>query len=140
MNRMFIIAVALFALMAGLMPAQVIAPASAMDHAQHQACIKECHTCGEVCKKAISYSKKKGGALANAKHINALEDCASACRISEDYMTRNSDLMKKTCALCEEVCRKCAESCDQFKDDAEMKACAEECRKCADSCKKMQES
>jgi hypothetical protein len=138
MNRMFLVAMALFALMAGFLP-QTIASASAMDHAQHAACIKECHTCGQVCAKTLAYCKKKGGAHADRKHLSALEDCVSACKLSEDFMKRGSDLMKKSCALCEEVCRKCAETCDTFKDDAQMKACAEECRKCADSCKKMQE-
>lgn len=139
MNRMFLVAIALFALMAGFLP-QTIAPASAMDHAQHQACIKECNSCAAMCKDTLAYCKKKGGSHVEKKHITALEDCIATCKISEDFMKRGSDLMKKTCALCEEACRKCAESCDTFKDDPKMKACAEKCRKCADSCKKMQES
>jgi len=136
MNRMFYIALALFALLAGYLPTQTFA----MDHAQHEACIQACHSCGQKCEDTIAYCKKKGGAHTEAKHISTLEDCAAACKMSEDFMKRGSAMMKQTCALCEEACRKCAESCDTFKDDAQMKSCAEECRKCADSCKKMQES
>lgn len=136
MNRMFFIAVALFALMAGFLPSQTFA----MDHAQHAACMKECNTCAAKCEDTIAYCKKKGGSHVEAKHIAALEDCVIACKNSETFMKRGSSLMNKACALCEEACRKCAETCDTFKDDKVMKDCADECRKCADSCKKMQES
>lgn len=136
MNRMFFIALALFAMFAGFVPSQIYA----MDHAQHAACIKECNSCAKKCEQTLAYCKKQGGKHVEAKHIKALEDCIQTCKISEDFMKRGSDLMNDTSALCEKACRKCAESCDTFKDDKVMKECAEKCRQCADSCKKMQES
>ncbi len=135
MNRMFLIALALIALFAGFLPT----PSTAMDHAQHAACMQTCNSCAEICEKTLAYCKKQGGKHAEASHINALKDCIATCKISEDFMKRGSSLMNKTSALCEEACRKCAEACDTFKDDKVMKDCADECRKCADSCKKMQE-
>lgn len=138
MNRMFFIALAMLALIAGYLPSQVFSPASAADHSQHAGCMTTCHACAEKCKETIAYAKKKGGEYVNPTITNALQDCVTSCNASADYMKRGSSFVAKSCAFCEEVCRKCAEVCDTFKDDKQMKSCADECRKCAESCKEMQ--
>lgn len=100
-------------------------------------CENECKTCASVCEKTLAYCKKQGGKHVEAAHTDAIKDCISACKLSEEFMGRGSSLMSKSCGLCKEACLKCAETCETFKGDKTMKACADECRKCAKSCDKM---
>jgi len=100
-------------------------------------CHSACSKCQEVCETTLAYCSKQAGEHKNTAHIKALQDCIATCKMSEDFMTRGSQLSHSVCNLCEEACKKCAESCETFKDDKQMKACAEECRKCAESCQTM---
>lgn len=102
-----------------------------------KSCDAECKKCQQVCEETLAYCKKKGGKHAEKAHLTALEDCIQGCKLSDNFMERQSAKHVKACGFCAEVCKSCAESCDQFKDDKQMAKCAEECRKCADSCTKM---
>ena len=99
-------------------------------------CIDECVRCNEVCLSTIPYCLEQGGHHAAEAHIVLLQDCATICRTSADFMLRGSDEHPRICAACAAICRRCADECDQFDDDV-MSACAEECRRCAESCERM---
>jgi hypothetical protein len=99
-------------------------------------CASECKTCASECEKTLAYCLKQGGKHKESKHIQALKDCIATCKISQDFMSRGSDLSSQTCAVCAEACKRCAESCATFKDKA-MQQCADECKKCEESCASM---
>ena len=103
----------------------------------HSGCLTSCHDCAAVCINTLAYCHKQGGKHIDPAHLKAMTDCIATCKLSEDFMDRNSPLMEKACALCKDACLKCADACDTFKGDKTMQNCAEECRKCADSCQKM---
>jgi hypothetical protein len=104
---------------------------------EYGSCHSACAKCEEVCQTTLTYCLKQAGAHKESAHIKAIQDCIATCKLSQDFMTRGSDLSKSVCNLCEDACKRCADSCDTFKDDKTMKACAEECRKCAKSCENM---
>ncbi|MFH1185337.1 MAG: four-helix bundle copper-binding protein [Chloroflexota bacterium] len=105
--------------------------------AEMQQCIQNCTNCRSICVQTIEHCLRMGGKHVEASHVKSLSDCADACRISADFMLRDSALYTQVCGVCAEACARCAESCAQFGDDAQMKACAEECRRCAASCREM---
>ncbi len=100
-------------------------------------CQTTCKDCAAVCETTLAYCRKQGGQHVTAAHLNALRDCIATCKLSADFMNRNSDAMKESCFLCKEICERCAASCDAFKDDPKMKECSDTCRKCAKTCEKM---
>jgi hypothetical protein len=100
-------------------------------------CAEECRTCADMCEKTLSSCEKQGGKHTEAKHLNVLKDCISACKTSHDFMKRGSEFQNMHCNMCQSVCEKCAQSCESFKGDKQMKACADKCRTCATACKKM---
>lgn len=102
-----------------------------------ESCKAVCRSCQTVCEKTLAYCKKKGGKHTEAKHLDTLKDCITACKTSADFLSRKSANHMKSCAFCAEICRACAASCEAFGDDKQMKDCAAECRKCAESCEKM---
>ncbi len=113
---------------------------SAKDEASHptmKSCIEECKRCQKVCEETLAYCKKKGGKHAGKAHLNVIQDCIQSCKLSADYMTRESANHMQSCGFCAEICKACAETCEQFKGDKQMEKCAQECRKCAESCEKM---
>jgi len=103
----------------------------------HGGCMTECNKCQSTCEDTLKYCDKQGNAHSDAKHINAIKDCISTCKLSKELLSRGSDLAAQTCGLCAEACKRCAESCASFKDDKKMQACAEECRKCETTCANM---
>ncbi len=121
---------------AGLSPGAFARDASG-GSAGAEACQKDCGHCASVCEDTLAHCKKQGGKHAEAKHVKTMTDCLSLCKMSDDFMSRGSELSGKVCGLCKDACLKCAESCETFKGDKTMKNCADECRKCAQSCGKM---
>lgn len=103
-----------------------------------QQCIKDCRECERVCKETMAHCLKMGGKHAETEHIGSLKDCVETCKLSTDFMERDSHLSPKACQLCAEACDRCAESCESVDpSDSTMKSCAEMCRRCAESCRKM---
>lgn len=96
-----------------------------------------CKACVAECQKALDYCNKKGGQYTQNSVISALKDCITACKASEDYLSRGSNQSGKSLNICVEACMNCAKTCEAFKDDNTMRACADECRKCAGNCQKM---
>lgn len=105
-----------------------------------QQCIQDCHECGSTCQETISYCLRMGGRHVELSHMKLMIDCAEICRVSENYMLRDSAFSAAICAVCAEVCQRCAESCAQFTGDTMMQDCAEVCRRCSASCQRMVES
>ena len=110
-----------------------------MDHmpSSMQACIQNCTDCYQVCAHVMEHCLTKGEKYTEPKHIKLLQDCASICNLSADFMIRNSDLHTSTCRTCAEICKACAVSCETFAGDPVMQTCAEVCRKAAASCEEM---
>ena len=117
-----------------------------MPHAQQpqalsqemQKCIDACLECHRICLETVNHCLIMGGKHAEASHIKRLLDCAQACQLSADLMTRQSDLHARMCALCADFCDACAADCEAIDpNDTLMKRCAEVCRRCAASCRAM---
>lgn len=104
---------------------------------EHGGCLMSCRSCASVCEKTINYCRQQGGKHAEDSHLNAISDCIQACKLSENFMKRGSQMSGQACKFCREACLKCAETCDAFAGDKVMKDCADECRKCAQSCEGM---
>jgi hypothetical protein len=102
-----------------------------------QESIAACQACHEVCLETMTHCLGHGGPHAAPQHIAALLDCAESCRLSADFMLRDSHLSGRACGFCAEVCLRCAESCEQFGDDVALRRCAELCRQCAQICRRM---
>lgn len=100
-------------------------------------CIQNCTDCHNICVQTTVYCMQMGGKHIDAAHLENLLDCAEMCRMSADFMLRNSVLHTQVCGVCADACASCAESCAQFEDDAQMQTCAEQCRRCAESCHDM---
>ncbi len=99
-------------------------------------CIDECLLCYRTCVQTTIHCLNEGGKHAEPARIRLLADCASACKVSADFLLRGSAYQKEMCALCADICGNCAADCDRFTESF-MKRCAQVCRQCAESCKKM---
>ena len=114
-----------------------------MPHAMTQArpeldrCIRDCLDCARSCYETITHCLELGGEHAEARHINALLDCAQICETTAAFMARVSELHPKVCAICADACERGAKECERFPDDKMMAECAEICRQTANSCRTM---
>ena len=88
-----------------------------------------CESTAKMCQKAMDYCNEKKGKYSDSSVTNAIKDCMSACKSTDDFLRRGSKLSSKSSALCAEACTECAKACDQFKDDLQMTSLANECRK-----------
>ena len=101
-------------------------------------CIRACLECGRICAETVNHCLQLGGEHAGPDHMRRLLDCARACELSAELMSRGSDMAGKTCELCAQFCDLCAEDCERMADgDQTMKRCAEQCRRCAEACRTM---
>jgi len=97
-----------------------------------------CKATAETCQKTIDYCTSKGGKYAEASVTNALKDCITACKSTDDFLNRGSAYLEaKSCTLTIDAANNCAKACDKFNTDNEMLACANECRKCVGNCSKI---
>jgi hypothetical protein len=96
-----------------------------------------CAACEKKCAEALDYCNAKGGTYASANVTNALKDCLAACKMTDEFFARGSNLSAKAAQFNADACINCAKSCERFKDDDKMNACANECRKTASNCSKM---
>lgn len=96
------------------------------------ATLAQCH---ETCTKGLIHSLNEGGDFVRKDHIVWLLDCSEICKVSTNFLLRDSDYSGDILNLCSYICEDCAESCETFFDDAHMKNCAEICRKCSDKCR-----
>ncbi len=88
-----------------------------------------CESTARMCQKAMDYCNEKKGKFSDSSVSNAIKDCMSACKSTDEFLRRGSKLSGKSSALCVEACNECAKACDQFKDDLQMTSLANECRK-----------
>lgn len=97
-----------------------------------------CKSCAETCQKTLDYCTQKGGKYAEASVTNALKDCITACKSTDDFLNRGSAyLQTKAAGLAVDAATNCAKSCDKFNTDNKMLACANECRKTIGNCQKI---
>ena len=101
-------------------------------------CITDCANCFKSCAISFRHCIEMGGPHALPKHLNLLKDCMGICKLSEEFMLRDSMHAKCICEECVKICELCAQSCEETDpNDEQMKECAKLCRECAMSCKDM---
>jgi hypothetical protein len=101
-------------------------------------CIESSAKCYEVCAATFKHCIEMGGPHALPKHLNVLKDCMEICKVTQDFMLRDSNHVKCLCDECEKITELCAQSCeDTDPNDEQMKECAKICREAAASCKEM---
>lgn len=96
--------------------------------------VESAQRCEAKCLETASHCLKKGGGHADVRHINTLLDCARACGMAADYMTRHSERHMSAAEFCMKLCEACANECDKFKSDDFMKECADACREFRKAC------
>ncbi len=100
--------------------------------------IQDCGKCYKACTATFKHCMELGGDHVLPKHLNTLKDCMEICKITEDFMLRDSEHVKCLCDECEKITELCAQSCEETDpNDEQMKECAKACRECAESCKDM---
>jgi hypothetical protein len=104
---------------------------------QLQECIDLCSECHTVCIQTLTDSLEKGEDHIDVERLCLLQDCADICRVSVDFMLRESPQHSHTCRACGEVSALCAEECRKMENDEQMQYCAEICERCAESCRSM---
>lgn len=103
-----------------------------------QNCIDNCNKCAKICLETLTYCLKQGGKHAEEKHIQSLLSCIEACKLSENYMLRQSNLHMEACKLCAKACQECLATCKAIDaKDEQMNKCIEQCNICMETCKKM---
>jgi hypothetical protein len=99
-------------------------------------CIDHCFECHRSILETVQYCLTLGGRHAQAAHIQLLQNCASICQTSAEFMIAVSPLHPDVCAAAAQVCTDCADECESF-EDYQMERCAQACRRCAESCGRM---
>lgn len=62
------------------------------------------------------------------------KDCEEICRLTAQFLERNSENSELLLKSCGEICEKCAEECKKHSNLEHCKKCAEACEKCAEMC------
>lgn len=105
-------------------------------HEQYRSCIEACFDCAAECEHCATACLQEPDAAARSRCVQLLRDCADACVLSAQYMSRGSTFAAAICGLCANVCDACATECGRFQDEHCQK-CAAACRKCAEECRAM---
>lgn len=95
--------------------------------------LDECTRCHQICLTGSGHVLRKGGAMADARHIRLLSDCVELCQTVSNFLLRGSPFGKRTAELCAEVCRQCAQELGGS-DDPVIQTCARACANCAEAC------
>ena len=102
-----------------------------------RACLEACNACRDVCLVTLAHCIEKGGALAEARHLETLIDCAAVCETAGSFLARGSERHARVCGVCASACRDCEASCNALADGSTLRRCAEVCARCAESCERM---
>lgn len=101
-------------------------------------CIKNCEQCAQECFRCMNHCLGKGGDHASLEHQRIMQDCATICATSANFMSRGSEHHAEICGVCAEICKACGDSCGRMADgDQQMERCAKACRTCEESCRSM---
>jgi hypothetical protein len=96
--------------------------------------IEACSDCFKSCARTFKHCLDMGGPHALPKHLNLLKDCMEICKVTEDFLLRDSTHLECVSEECAKICEQCAASCDETDpNDGEMKECAKACRQCAET-------
>jgi len=126
----------LLAIIFGILATCISSPA-AFAQTTEQIAKGNCSMCASVCQDTLSYCTAQRGKYGEQTVTNALKDCITACKMTQEFLARGSFYEGKSAEICVEACTNCAKSCDGFQNDATMKSCADECRKTASNCQKI---
>jgi hypothetical protein len=99
-----------------------------------KACIEACTACHDVCLETSARLRMQGHG--DEGQIGALLDSAELCRLTANFLIRDSPLHSMACLLCADACQRSARDCERF-DEARMRQVAEACRRTADQCRRI---
>lgn len=105
--------------------------------AEMRVCRDACNSCRDACWLTLAHSIERGGAFAEAHHLEVVLDCATICDATASFLTRGSARHRDMCRACARICRDCETSCRGVRDGTTLRDCAEACRICADACESM---
>ena len=105
--------------------------------AEMRACLEACNACRDQCLVTLAHCIEKGGAHADARHLESLLDCVEICETAGSFLARGSERHNRICGACAIICRDCEASCRSVADGETLKQCAEACAKCAETCERM---
>lgn len=98
-------------------------------------CLAACDACRNACLVGVAHCIEKGGAHAEARHLETMLDCIAICTTTADYLARGSERHADVCRVCARVCRACEASCRALEGET-MRRCAEACAACAEACER----
>ena len=104
-----------------------------MSYAPYQDCINACKTCAILCDLCATSCKSEPNSGMLQRCIALDTDCAAFCRLTVDYMIRQSEFCDLACEDCAELCGACAEECAKHQMNHCQK-CVDACRKCMEEC------
>lgn len=108
-----------------------------MEQNQLRSCIQACYDCAQACDKCSAACLQEGDVAMMARCIELDDECAAICRLSAQFMGRNSDHARELCQLCAVICDACAEECSSHQAQ-HCQDCAAACRSCAEECRRME--
>ena len=100
-----------------------------------QTSIQACLECYSACVKTEAHCLSKAAEYVKEERLRTLRDCASICRVTADFMLRDSPRHGLLRGVCAKIAGQCAVDCREFKDDGQMRACAELCDAAERSCR-----
>jgi len=103
---------------------------------EHKTLIDELYFCAAQCTRCYDACmlEKENNNLQRCMMFD--QDCAEVCRLTGQFLERNSDNQDLLLKLCEEICERCAEECERHDDLEHCRECATACRNCIEACRK----
>ena len=100
---------------------------------QHQALIQQLADCAAACQYCSDQCLNEDDVKMMVSCIRRDRDCADACLMALNAVSRGSESASKVVQLCLELCKQCAEECGKH-EAQHCKECAEACRACEKAC------
>lgn len=100
-----------------------------------EACIVECQTCMEACRKNAEICREEGGHMMSC--AEACSECANACEKNLEMLREGTTVY---CDECAQACQACADACQQHGDRHEhCRVTGEISARCAERCREVTE-
>ncbi|MCB5185736.1 four-helix bundle copper-binding protein [Methylobacillus gramineus] len=104
-------------------------------HNHYQPCIEALKSCIEACEHCAAACRSEGSPLHMQRCIKLDTDCAEFCRLTLNFLQRESEFADLVVEDCAEICRACGEECAGHQFD-HCQQCAKACQHCLDTCLK----
>lgn len=101
---------------------------------EHKGLIDELYFCAAQCGRCYNACRLEKDQEAFTRCMMLDEDCEEICRLTAQFLERNSESAELLLKVCSEICETCAIECEKHPNVAHCKECADACRKCAEMC------